>query len=77
MASEERAQLEIGFVGGQIMGARVSAESADRLETALANGEEGSVALEADDGRYTIHLRRVVYVKRLTRESRLGFSSGV
>jgi hypothetical protein len=77
MASDERVQLEIGFVGGQIMGARVAAESADRLEAALTSGDEGSVALEADDGRYTVHLRRVVYVKRLTRESRLGFSSGV
>ena len=75
MASAERAVLEIAFDGGQIMGARVSSESADRLESALSGGEEGSVLLEADDGRYTIHLRRVVYVKRLTRESRLGFSS--
>jgi hypothetical protein len=75
MASDERIQLELGFVGGQIMGARVAAESADRLEAALANGDDGSVSLDADDGRYTIHLQRVVYVKRLTRESRLGFSS--
>jgi hypothetical protein len=77
MASNERVVLEIAFDGGQIMGARVTSESADRLESSLAGGEEGSVQLEADDGRYTIHLRRVVYVKRLTRESRLGFSSSV
>jgi hypothetical protein len=75
MASAERVVLEIAFDGGQIMGARVSGESADRLEAALANGDESSAILDADDGRYTIHLRRVVYVKRLTRESRLGFSS--
>jgi hypothetical protein len=75
MASNERIVLEIGFDGGQIMGARVTSESADKLETALGRGDDGSVALDADDGRYTIHLRRVVYVKRLTRESRLGFSS--
>jgi hypothetical protein len=75
MADQERTVLEIGFDGGQIMGARVTADSADQLEAALSRGDDGSVSLEADDGRYSIHLRRVVYVKRLTRESRLGFSS--
>jgi hypothetical protein len=34
------------------------------------------LSLDADDGRYTIPLGRVVYVKRFTREARLGFSSG-
>jgi len=75
MASDERIVLEIGFDGGQIMGARVMGTSADEFERALAADGDGSVVLDADDGRYTIALRRVVYVKRLTRESRLGFSS--
>ena len=74
MASDERIVLEIGFDGGQIMGARVTGTSADEFERALAAGGDGSVVLDADDGRYTIALRRVVYVKRLTRESRLGFA---
>ena len=30
---------------------------------------------DADDGRYTIALRRVVYVKRFARESRVGFGA--
>ena len=76
MSSDERIVLEIGFDGGQIMGARVTGESADRFESELSRGEDGAVVLDADDGRYTIPLRRVVYMKRLTRESRLGFSSG-
>jgi hypothetical protein len=75
MASEERVVLEVGFDGGQIMGARVTASSADEFERALGAGGDGSVVLDADDGRYTLAVRRVVYVKRLTRESRLGFSS--
>jgi hypothetical protein len=29
----------------------------------------------ADDGRYSILLRRVVYVKRFARESRVGFGA--
>jgi hypothetical protein len=67
--------VEIGFDGGQVMGARVSASSADRLEEALASGADGALPLEADDGRYTVALRRVVYVKRFAREPRLGFTS--
>ena len=73
MASEERIRVEIGFDGGQIMGALVSAEDADALERALASGEDGSIALESSDGRYVVHVRRVVYVKRFARESRVGF----
>jgi hypothetical protein len=69
----EQVRLEIAFDGGQIMGALVSVEDADALERALASGEEGSIALDASDGRYVVHVRRVVYVKRFARESRVGF----
>ena len=74
MADDERVRVEIGFDGGQIMGALIAVASADELEQALAHGTDGSLALEADDGRYTLALRRVVYVKRFTREARLGFT---
>jgi hypothetical protein len=71
----ERVRIEVGFDGGQIMGALVAPESADALERALSDGNETSLALEADEGRYLISLRRVVYVKRFTRESRVGFGA--
>jgi len=71
----EQVRLEIAFDGGQIMGALVSTADADALERALASGEDGSIALEASDGRYVVHLRRVVYVKRFVRESRVGFGA--
>ena len=71
----EQVRLEIAFDGGQIMGALVSADDADSLERALAAGEDGSIPLEASDGRYVVHVRRVVYVKRFQRESRVGFGS--
>ena len=74
MASEERVVVEIGFDGGQIMGARLTNASADELERALRDGSDGAVMLDADDGRYLVPLRRVVYVKRFAREARLGFS---
>ena len=73
--ADERVQVEVGFDGGQIMIARVSAAAAEELERALSGGE-GTVALDAEDGRYTVSIRRVVYVKRFARESRVGFGAG-
>jgi hypothetical protein len=71
----DQVRLEIAFDGGQIMGALVSSASADALDKALAGGQEASLTLEAADGRYTVALQRVVYVKRFARESHVGFGS--
>jgi hypothetical protein len=76
MSSNEWVVVEIGFDGGQIMGARLENDSAESLAAALSKEQEGALVLTADDGHYTVVLRRVVYVKRFTREARLGFSSG-
>jgi hypothetical protein len=81
VASAERVRIEIAFDGGQIMGALISPTSADALEQALGAADvragtgDAALALEAEDGRYTIALQRVVYVKRFARESRVGFGS--
>ena len=81
MASSERVRIEIAFDGGQIMSALVTAASADALEQALgaadlrAGAGEAALSLDAEDGRYTIALQRVVYVKRFLRESRVGFGA--
>ena len=72
--AEERVRIELGFDGGQIMGAYVEEKTADELERVLADGRNGAFALEAEDGRYTVSLQRVVYVKRFSREGRVGFS---
>jgi hypothetical protein len=73
--ADERSRIEIGFDGGQIMGALVNMTSIDELERRLENGEDGTVALDADDGRYLVALGRVVYVKRFAREARVGFGA--
>ena len=75
MASAERVVVEIGFDGGQIMGARLTEAAADELEKAMAGERDGALTLDADDGRYTVPLKRVVYVKRFARESRVGFGA--
>ena len=74
MASD-RVRIEIGFDGGQAMLALVPAADAEALERALADGREGAIPLEADDGRYNVVLRRIVYMKRFARDSRVGFGA--
>ena len=76
MADQDRIRLEIGFDGGQVMSAHVQTSVADDLERSLGGASEGSAQIEAEDGRYTITLARVVYVKRYSREGRVGFSGG-
>jgi hypothetical protein len=75
VVEQERVRVEIGFDGGQIMGALVTAQSADELERELASANGKTIALDAADGRYVIALGRVVYVKRFVRDSRVGFGA--
>ena len=71
--STERVKIEIGFDGGQALNAHVDEASADKLEKALTDGVDGVLSLDSDDGRTIVVTRRIVYVKRLARESRVGF----
>lgn len=76
MADERRVRIEVGFDGGQVMSAYVEMDAADQLEQSLGAGAVGSFQLEAEDGRYSVALSRIVYVKRFSREGRVGFSGG-
>jgi hypothetical protein len=73
VAERESSRIEVGFDGGQIMSALVTEESAEELGRAVGSGAAGTVELDALDGRYTVVLARVVYVKRFAREARVGF----
>ncbi len=81
MASAAYVRIEIAFDGGQIMSALVTPAGADALEQALGSADlragtgEAALSLDAEDGRYTIALQRVVYVKRFLRESHVGFGA--
>lgn len=76
MTDDERVRVEIAFDGGAIVGILIPSESADDLERALAAPTQDVLAVEADDGRYTVALKRVLYIKRFARESRVGFGAG-
>jgi hypothetical protein len=72
--NEHDTRIEIGFEGSQIMSALVTTQAADELESALDGAQAGTLVLDAEDGRYTVVLGRVVYLKRFAREGRLGFA---
>ena len=74
--ADDRVRIEIGFDGGQIMGALVSSPARPTRSSARSARAPTALALEAEDGRYTIVARRIVYVKRFARESRVGFAPG-
>lgn len=71
---DDRVRIEIGFEGGQIMGAQVPADDAERLERHLTAGGNGTVEVDLEDGRCVVVLSRVLYFKRFAKESRVGFS---
>ena len=71
--TSERVRIQIGFEGGETMGAQVSVEDAERLRRQLSAGGDGTVELEVEDGRCLVVLARVLYVKRFSKESRVGF----
>lgn len=70
----DRIRVEIAFEGGQAMSGVVEAGTADALERALSAGEQ-SIVVDAEDGRYTVRLDKVVYLKRFARDSRVGFGA--
>jgi hypothetical protein len=76
MSESERIRIEIAFDGQQVLSVLVPLNAADDLDKALAGeSQDGSFSFDAEDGRYTVSLARVVYVKRFARESRVGFGA--
>jgi hypothetical protein len=76
MADAERVRLEIAFKGGQTLSVNVPTATADDLDRSLASGDGESLSFEAEDGRFTVAVKSIVFIKRHARESRVGFGSG-
>ncbi len=72
--AEERVRIEIAFEGGQIMSTWAAVDDVDRLERKLESSSDGAVEIGVEDGRCLVVLQRVLYVKRFSKESRVGFS---
>jgi hypothetical protein len=75
VADGEHVRVEIGFEGGQVIGAFVAASSADQLERALHEDGPRVVVLDSEDGPYHVVVPLVAYFRRFSRASRVGFAS--
>lgn len=71
--SDERTRVEIGLEGGQTIGAVAPSSAIDALFEMLGRNPDGAFELVAEDGTYMLPLRAVMYVKRFSRESQIGF----
>jgi hypothetical protein len=76
MVDRERIRIEISFRSGQTLGVSVTPAILEEIERALLKGDPESVSFEAEDGRYTVVIRMIAFVKRHVRESRVGFGAG-
>jgi len=71
--SPDSVRIEVAFSGGPTIAATVAPAGADALEHALASGSQGTHQLDTDDGRVIVVLASVAYMKRYSRDSRVGF----
>jgi len=74
MAANDRIRIEIAFEGSQVLTVYVQASTVEDLDKALA-GAHDSISFDAEDGRYTLAVDKIVYVKRFSRESKVGFGA--
>lgn len=74
MAKDGHVRVELAFEGGQTVGGLVSIEAIDRLKEAMA-AQEPVFDLETEDGTYSLAIGKIVYVKRSSRETRIGFGT--
>jgi hypothetical protein len=73
MANEKPQKINIGFLGGQSLAARVKPDELTKLRQAL--GTQGWHDLTAEDGTVAIDLEKVVYVLVDHEEHRVGFGT--
>ncbi len=73
--AEERVRVEVGFQGGQVVGAFVTRASADDLERALHSDGPRVVVLDTEEGPYHVVVPEVAYLRRFSRAARVGFTA--
>jgi hypothetical protein len=73
MPDDKPQKINIGFLGGQVLSARVPPAELTRLREAL--GSEGWHDLTAEDGTVALDLNRIVYVLADNEGHRVGFGT--
>jgi len=69
----ERERVSIGFEGGQVLTARLSAEQLRQLRQALE--ARGWHELEHDEGTVALNCAQIVYVNVESSDHRVGFGT--
>ena len=70
--SDQRAKVDVGFVGGQVLALRLDKGVFDDLRKAV-EGDRRFYDLDAGDSDVTLDLSQVVYLRVETEDHRVGF----
>ena len=71
--ADERARVDIGFAGGQVLaGLRLDKAVFDELRKAVEGGQR-FYDVDAGDSNVTLDLSQVVYLRVETEDHRVGF----
>lgn len=73
MANDKPQKINVGFIGGQTLSARVAPAELTKLRNAL--GQEGWYDLASEDGTVALDLDKVVYVLVDDDAHRVGFGT--
>ena len=70
--ADERARVDIGFTGGQVLALRLDKGVFDELRKAI-QGEARFYDVDAGESTVTLDLSQVVYLRVETEDHRVGF----
>ena len=70
--ADERAKVDIGFTGGQVLALRIAKGVFDDLRKAV-EGDTRFYDVDAGDSTVTLDLSQVVYLRVETEDHRVGF----
>jgi hypothetical protein len=74
MASDKPQKISVGFIGGQVLSARVEKDQLARLRGSLGK-VDGWFEFAAEDGTVVVDLGKIVYVLLDSEEHRVGFGA--
>jgi hypothetical protein len=75
MASDKPQKISIGFIGGQVLAARVAPDELAGLRKALRSEGPYWHDLTAEDGTVALEVSKIVYVLVDHEEHRVGFGT--
>jgi hypothetical protein len=70
--ADERARVDVGFVGGQVLALRLDNAVYEDLRKAV-EGDQRFYDVDAGDSNVTLDLSQVVYLRVETEDHRVGF----